>query len=368
MLARDTGSNLSNDEKIVVLFFGMAFGLALGSAFYLSFRQKGGGFAGNLSLEQDVIRWRPVEGQIVEVPYAALWTASLVGRDGSEALILKAQQKELDIVVAKKSLASPDLAETLLEEILDRVRKLPEGQQLHARLENRQALAKRLATGQRIVVPAIASILMLVFLLEVGVGALEDPTRLLSLGANSPELVAKAEWFRLATSNLLHGGIAHLAANLFALLVLGFFLEPLLGRGRLLTIFLTTAIAGAALSSWVGQHDISVGASTGLLGLYAADVIVSWRWRDQLLGPPANKWKSLFWILFVLFSGGEQVDRLGHLGGFIAGCLLMIPALKEADLLKLHLRNRLLFRVASSLLVAVFLLACTMIPLVRFAY
>jgi len=70
-------------------------------------------------------------------------------------------------------------------------------------------------------------------------------------------------------------------------------------------------------------------------------------------------------VFLVLVYGGKQVDHLGHLGGFAAGCLLMLPALRETDLSRLRLRHRWLYRLAACLLVAVFLVACAMTPLVR---
>lgn len=348
-----------------ILFGLITFSFLIGVGCLQLFRQIGGQFSGVLALEPDLIRWRPKRGQVVEISYGALWFASLTGRSPSGSLTLQAQQKELAISFKKQSLASPDLAEPFLKEVLERVENLPEGPQLRARIESRRSLAQQQDSKSNPVTLGIAGILVLVFLVEAGFGALQDPARMLALGANAPDLVAKGEVFRLATSTLLHGGPFHLLFNLLALLGLGTFLERLFGKSFFLTLFLASALAGAALSSLLGRHEMSVGASTGICGLIAAETILSWRWPGQLLTPPAKRrWAELIGLLFmVLVAGGKRVDHLGHLGGLIAGCLLMIPMLREADLMKMHLRHQKIFRWTSILLVVFFLVACAMIPL-----
>src|SRR3954470_18531861 len=87
-LILESARDLSRDDAMILLTIcGLFFGLPIGVALLLFLRQKGGPMgAGTLSLEPETVRWHPLRGRIVDVPYAALWTASLVGRAGRESL------------------------------------------------------------------------------------------------------------------------------------------------------------------------------------------------------------------------------------------------------------------------------------------
>ena len=63
---------------------------------------------------------------------------------------------------------------------------------------------------------------------------------LLQWGANYGPLTKGGEWWRLLTSTFLHGGLMHLGANMYGLLFVGIFLEPLLGKTKYLTAYLLT--------------------------------------------------------------------------------------------------------------------------------
>src|SRR6185295_17311923 len=147
-----------------------------------------------------------------------------------------------------------------------------------------------------------------------------DPLQLLACGASSPFLVRTGDWFRLATANLLHGSFLHLVSNLVALFVFGFSLEPLLGSARLLVFFLLSSLAGAAGSVLVASYDLSVGASTGIFGLFAVQVFVAWRWKEEGLRP----WSKGIWLSVALSFLlptilARNVDNVGHVAGFLAG-------------------------------------------------
>src|SRR6185295_13833857 len=134
--------------------------------------------SGALSLDHFSILWQPVRGPSREILYEEMWSASFVGRGWSESLRLQSRLQGLDITLSKRSFPSPEVAETVLKEVLERVAKLPEGQQLLERIASRKAVATHMATGKAVVSPVLAVSLALVFLLEVGVGALNDPARL----------------------------------------------------------------------------------------------------------------------------------------------------------------------------------------------
>jgi membrane associated rhomboid family serine protease len=173
--------------------------------------------------------------------------------------------------------------------------------------------------------------LALVFMLErrfafdVGSGSELSLRSLIALGATSRDLVVgSGQWWRIALAPILHASTSHIIGNSFALAFIGFRLEPMIGRGWFLLIFVVSAIGGVAGSLYGNMSFISsVGASgaiTGLLGaLFVmsfnpyADVDQQTRMRRTALrfGVPALA--PLAWGA----SGG--VDYFCHAGGALAG-------------------------------------------------
>ncbi len=146
---------------------------------------------------------------------------------------------------------------------------------------------------------------------------------LLEWGANFRTKVVEGEWWRLLSSVFIHGGIAHLVFNLFALYFAGMFLEPLLGKWRLLLIYLSLgALASIASISWY-EATISIGASGAIMGLLGLCSV--WYWKG-LFAEELNLWISISLTGFItssfvigLFDG---VDNAAHIGGLCCGLLL----------------------------------------------
>jgi rhomboid protease GluP len=73
---------------------------------------------------------------------------------------------------------------------------------------------------------------------------------LLNWGANFRPLTTDGQWWRLLTSTFLHGGLMHILANMFGLLFVGIFLEPLLGKTKYALVYLVTGILASVASIW----------------------------------------------------------------------------------------------------------------------
>ena len=144
---------------------------------------------------------------------------------------------------------------------------------------------------------------------------------LVLLGGNAPLLVRAGELDRLATATLLHAGILHLAVNAISLMLIGAYLEGVLGRARLAVLLLASALGGSLASALLGRFALSVGASTAVSGLVGALFFLLLRRRDELpsgLRLPAAVASVLAAGTLVLGSG-TPVDRIAHLGGLLCG-------------------------------------------------
>ena len=100
---------------------------------------------------------------------------------------------------------------------------------------------------------------------------------LLAFGATSRDLVVgSGQWWRIALAPILHASTSHVVGNSFALAFVGFRLEPMIGRGWFLLIFVVSALGGVAGSLYGNDPGIaSLGASGAITGLLAALFVMS---------------------------------------------------------------------------------------------
>ncbi|XP_011006552.1 PREDICTED: uncharacterized protein LOC105112524 [Populus euphratica] len=74
--------------------------------------------------------------------------------------------------------------------------------------------------------------------------------KLLFWGAKVNSLIDKGQFWRLATSSVLHANIGHLMVNCYSLNSVGPTIENLSGPRRFIAVYLTSAIASSAMSYW----------------------------------------------------------------------------------------------------------------------
>ena len=74
------------------------------------------------------------------------------------------------------------------------------------------------------------------------------PGEMVHFGANFGPLTLSGDWWRLVTYMFLHGGLLHIAFNMWCLWDLGALCESLYGRWTFAAIYLITGIAGGLAS------------------------------------------------------------------------------------------------------------------------
>jgi membrane associated rhomboid family serine protease len=147
--------------------------------------------------------------------------------------------------------------------------------------------------------------------------------------------------FTLLTSMFLHGGLLHLGFNMLSLWIFGNNVEDALGRARFLAFYVAAGIAAAlaqtvasaasgdVLVPMVGASGAIAGVLAGYLVLYpharvlTALVIVIF---VRLVYVPARlfivAWFAIQ-VLSVVVGGSPGVAFFAHIGGFVAGFLLV---------------------------------------------
>ena len=134
--------------------------------------------------------------------------------------------------------------------------------------------------------------------------------------AYHPLAIYQEPW-RLLTVSLTHAGIWHIGFNMLALWMIGRVLEPLIGSGRFLVLYLIATIGGDAAVSLLSPGVWVVGASGAIFGLMGALVVIARRLGTDIT--------SMLVVLGINFAYGLIVGGISwqaHLGGVIAGAVV----------------------------------------------
>jgi rhomboid protease GluP len=153
------------------------------------------------------------------------------------------------------------------------------------------------------------------------VGLVQQPGKVVTLGALVPALVAEGEAWRLVTSTFLHSGFAHLAMNMISLYFLGSVVEISFGRGRFLALYFMSGIAGGLAYLYLGTFTApAVGASGAIFGLLGGVFGYSIRRRTFSLQNPIIA-QLLVLTAINLFLGATipNVSNTAHIGGLVGG-------------------------------------------------
>lgn len=163
---------------------------------------------------------------------------------------------------------------------------------------------------------------------------------------STPEYIATArglmrvpgfQFWQLVSYSFLHGGLLHLATNMFAMWMFGVQIENLWGSRRFAFYFFVCVIGAGAVQLLVASVAVAemgpyptIGASGGVFGVLLAFGMMFPNQRIVLLIPPIPmraKWFVILYGAFELYAGmtGTMagVAHFAHLGGMLFGFLLI---------------------------------------------
>jgi membrane associated rhomboid family serine protease len=135
------------------------------------------------------------------------------------------------------------------------------------------------------------------------------------------------EYYRLVTAGFLHYNLFHILVNMYALYVIGYQLERILGWSRYLSLYLLSVIGGNVLVYLTdGLRASELGASTGIFGLLSAYYLVA-----RKVGAQTGMILGLIVINLVISVSFSSISLWGHVGGLITGAvvggvLVYVPA------------------------------------------
>ena len=156
---------------------------------------------------------------------------------------------------------------------------------------------------------------------------------LVQLGAHVFPVSLEFDPKRLFTALFLHGSLAHFGTNALGILLFGGALESQTKSVLVPLVFVVTGVVGNLLTSLLydpiahgGLLGVSVGASGGVMGLLGYLTLLS---RAPSYHASLNT-KTLLWLAALTFVAGfvlPNIDNAAHLGGYVCGILLALPAL-----------------------------------------
>ncbi len=145
-------------------------------------------------------------------------------------------------------------------------------------------------------------------------------------GANAGVYTLSGEWWRLLTNIFVHGGLLHIAFNMWCLWNLGQLCESLYGRWTYVAIYLICGVGASLTSAAWNPYRASVGASGAIFGLAGA-LIAAFKLgefsvpRSALSGTLRSLGAFVVYNLIFGFAL-PGIDNTAHIGGLITGLIL----------------------------------------------
>jgi membrane associated rhomboid family serine protease len=150
------------------------------------------------------------------------------------------------------------------------------------------------------------------------------------------------EPWQILTSAFMHGGVAHIALNMYGLWSFGRTVEHTLGSRRFLILYFASVIASslvqlAYVTATADERVVpTVGASGGVLGVVLAFAMLFPQSRVMLVIPPIP---LKAWVMVILFAGVELVTgvtgtlqgiaHFAHLGGMLGALAVMLSLRRQ---------------------------------------
>jgi membrane associated rhomboid family serine protease len=143
------------------------------------------------------------------------------------------------------------------------------------------------------------------------------------------------EPWQLLTYAFLHGSVAHIFFNMFAVFMFGSELERFAGTRRYVVLYLASVLGAAgvqlATTAQSGLQESTIGASGGVFGLLLAFALYFPQQRLVVFPVPIPLPAWLFVTLYGLLelvlgvTGTEAgVAHFAHLGGMLGGALVLL--------------------------------------------
>ncbi len=154
-------------------------------------------------------------------------------------------------------------------------------------------------------------------------------------GALVGALVLQGQWWRIVTGAFMHGGVPHIALNMFALYQVGSFVEAVGGTPRFLAVYFVSMLGSGLAVTFFSPDEVTVGASGAIFGLFGALVIIGLRLGKRGRSLIAQS-VPIIGLNLVFTFAVPNISAAGHVGGLISGfaiaaLLYLVPPRRTAS-------------------------------------
>jgi len=185
----------------------------------------------------------------------------------------------------------------------------------------------------------LAAANLAVFGAEIKLGGSTDLETLFKMGGLLPEVVLQGEWWRLVASMFLHFGPLHLAMNLFAIVLVGPFVEQAMGKLKYLVVYFASGVLSMLtvtllVAKGVLSDQFLVGASGAITGLIGATGAIFLKiWHSDRTAVASRRLSSIGMAILLQTAfdlSTRQVSFTAHISGALFGFLvgLLLPTRK----------------------------------------
>jgi rhomboid protease GluP len=144
---------------------------------------------------------------------------------------------------------------------------------------------------------------------------------LVDLGAKVNVLISSGEYYRLITCMFLHGGLIHLALNMYSLYAIGPLVERVYGKAKYIAIYFIAGIASSLLS-YIFSDSISIGASGAIFGILGATLVFAITIRKTVGKDFYNNILQVMVVNLIIGFSIPNIDNFGHIGGMLGGIIM----------------------------------------------
>ena len=196
------------------------------------------------------------------------------------------------------------------------------------------------SSGAPVATYSLIGVTAAVYLLQLVTGGLVT-----SLLLYQPIITSREPWTML-TSAFVHASPLHILFNMLMLWVFGRILEPLLGRGRFLALYLISALGGSVAVLLLNPTGGVLGASGAVFGLMGALLVL-----QRTLG--SNSRQLLILIVLNLAIGFfiSNVSWQAHVGGVVVGAAIGFVISRTRGIRQQRMQLLLIGSVAAALVV-----------------
>ena len=148
---------------------------------------------------------------------------------------------------------------------------------------------------------------------------------LVNYASDAPNVLVTHQYWRMITSTFLHGGIFHILLNMWALWVMGQFMEAAIGRLKFVILYLISGFAGSVLVVAIAPvPTLVVGASGAIFGLFGALAVHAYFNRGDFQSSAFLRQIMFLIVINLVFSFlWSGISWQAHIGGLVGGAATM---------------------------------------------